>query len=80
MKATIKDLMTKVQVLVEDYNEYYKESGQDIQEVIRLSAESDSSFYRWITGNEDVEDFGENLENRDELLDTLCNHYLVKEC
>ena len=71
MKATIENKEFKVKVLREQYA--LNEGSESFSEWVRLQAESDPDFFRWLTGWEDLEDFGTTIrgKDREELLSAL---------
>lgn len=49
----------KLKVLEEHYREVSE--GTTFREYVKMEAESDPGFFRWLLGDSDIDDFGDNM-------------------
>lgn len=60
----IKDTENKKQILVELFNEYKNNDGEEpatLKGYVEREADNDPGFFRWLFDNENLSDFGFNL-------------------
>ena len=72
----IKYADNKKQILVENFNEYKNNGGEEpatLKGYVEREADNDSGFFRWLFDNENLSDFGFNLskEQKQEYKDFL---------
>lgn len=69
MNTTIRNIEQKRQVLLEEFK--IEESGVSFREYCALCGESDPDFYRWLTEDREISDFGDEIDNKEELIEQI---------